>query len=376
MRSSFWIAATILALAAAGAPARAQYGYPGGYGGFGGWGVPVTAAGSHAMGMGAFAAGAGSYNEQTAEARSTNAQTAMQVNEYMYQSQQRRNAQEQQLMAERQQIVNLTAQTNYNRILNQPDPHDIHVGDAENVVLDQLVNPMTYAAVLEQATQPIPSALVKDIPLSYAPQALTVCLEEYSQGGAPDILLTSQAFAEDRAALQAIAKQIREDAEKHQAPSPEALAKAREIIKNAETKVKTAIPEGPDRRAAENYIKGLYGLTKMLQKPDIAAFLEGLNSVETTTLGHLISFMHTFSLRFGAAQTPEQEAAYDQLYPLLVNLRDSALQPGQAPTPFQAAATPPDHSKLTQFFSGMSMDHLNPQASPGAAPAPPPATLR
>lgn len=371
MRQRIGLAITLLTLLA-GSSARAQYGYPGGYGGFGGWGVPVTAAGSHAMGMGAFAAGAGAYNEQTAEARSMNAQTAMGVNEYMYQSQQRRNRDEQQLLAQRQQLVNATAETNYNRILNQPDAHDIHVGDAENVIFDQLVNPVVYANVLEAATQPIPSATVKEIPLSFAPQAMTICLDEYTQGGAPDILLTSQAFAEDRAALKAIVAQARKEAEGQGAPAPETMAKAREIVKAAEAKVKTAIPEGPDRRAADNYLKGLYGLTKMVQKPDIESFLKGLDTVDTTTLAHLISFMHTFSLRFGAASTPEQEAAYDQLYPMLVNLRDTALQPGQATTPFQASAEPPDHSKVTQFFSGIAMDHLAAPAGPAAGQVPPP----
>src|SRR5437868_6722408 len=65
-------------------PARAQY-YPPGYGGYGwgGWGGH-TVAGSTAAGMGQFAAGAGQYNAQTAQARSINAQTAMGLNNYVY----------------------------------------------------------------------------------------------------------------------------------------------------------------------------------------------------------------------------------------------------------------------------------------------------
>ena len=39
-----------------------------------------------ARGMGVYAAGAGMYNEQTAQARSINANTTMRYNEYMYQS--------------------------------------------------------------------------------------------------------------------------------------------------------------------------------------------------------------------------------------------------------------------------------------------------
>src|SRR5271157_1767379 len=62
--------------------AQAQYGR---YGGWGGWGGGVgTLQGSMMRGAGVAMAGAGYYNEQTAVARSMNANTAMQINQYMY----------------------------------------------------------------------------------------------------------------------------------------------------------------------------------------------------------------------------------------------------------------------------------------------------
>ena len=70
-----------------GSEARAQWGYPGGFGmcGWGGWGVD-TPEGSLARGMGAYAAGAGFYNKATAIADSINADTIMRFNEYIYES--------------------------------------------------------------------------------------------------------------------------------------------------------------------------------------------------------------------------------------------------------------------------------------------------
>ena len=44
--------------------------------------------------------------------------------------------------------------------------------------------------------------------------------------------------------------------------------------------------------------------------------------VKTTTLGNLIAFMHVYNLRFGAATTPHQKLIYDQLYPMLDDVRD------------------------------------------------------
>ena len=73
-----WVPILAFALAAGhAAEARAQWGYPGGFGmcGWGGWGVD-TPEGSLARGMGAYAAGAGFYNKATAVADSINADTS------------------------------------------------------------------------------------------------------------------------------------------------------------------------------------------------------------------------------------------------------------------------------------------------------------
>ena len=76
-RSALVIAASLLLAAA---PARSQY-WGRGYGCAG-----QTVQGSIAQGMGVYAAGAGQYNRQTAVANSINANTAMQFNQYVYQS--------------------------------------------------------------------------------------------------------------------------------------------------------------------------------------------------------------------------------------------------------------------------------------------------
>ena len=79
--------------------------------------------------------------------------------------------------------------------------------------------------------------------------------------------------------------------------------------------------------------------------------------------------MHSFNLRFGVAKTPVQEAAYDQLYPMLVQLRDQAQ--AQGPSPMTAQAPLPDPKQATSFFSGMDYSHFQPQPRPGTGPPPP-----
>ena len=142
-------------------------------------------------------------------------------------------------------------------------------------------------------------------------------------------------------------------------------------IKALQDKVATSLPQGTrNRTEADNFLKALYGLSKMLKSPSVDRFLVGLNKLPTTTLGHVISFMHSFNLRFGAAKTPVQEAAYDQLYPMLVALRDGVQAPSAAP--FGTQPSPPDPKKVTALFSGMDFNHLQPQPDPNAGPAPAP----
>src|SRR6516162_5463374 len=72
--------ALIILSAMAGRDARAQWGY-GGWG-WGGWGAS-SLGGDLGRGAGVYAAGAGMYNLDTAQARSINADTVMRFNDYV-----------------------------------------------------------------------------------------------------------------------------------------------------------------------------------------------------------------------------------------------------------------------------------------------------
>jgi hypothetical protein len=353
-------------------PVHAQYRYPGGYGGWGGWGGASTLQEGAARGMGVYAAGAGAYNEQTAQARSINANTAMQMNEYMYQVNQRNAKEYYSRSKATQKEESATGEEIYRRLHDNPSTHDVHTGDALNVVLDELTNPMVLSKAIPSATQSIDSRLVKNIDFEYAANMIAISLEDLSAKGAPDVLLTSPDYKTERDALRAMVAKARKEASGGGQISPETLASCREAIKALQVKVSEVLPQGSrDRNEADNYLKALYGLTKMLQTPSVEKFLKGLDKVPTTTLGHLISFMHSFNLRFGVAKTPEQEAAYDQLFPMLVQLRNQLQAPES--NPYAPQASQADPKRASAYFSGMSYGHFGPQPDPhtGVAPAPP-----
>jgi hypothetical protein len=368
-----YVSLTALALAIAsltGTSARAQYGY-GGYGGWGGWGGSSTVGGDMARGMGVFAAGAGMYNEQTAQARSMNTDTAMRLNEYLYQSQMVSTRKYHQELAERRKRVNASADAVYRRLHDNPEPADIRSGDALNVVLDEINNPQVYLRTAKLASKPIQSRMVKTIPFQYAIRAITISLNELSQRGVPDELAENPAFENERKAVKDIFAQAKKESDGAGQVSIETLRKARTAITTLKNKVDATLAAGaPGRAASDNFLKALYGLTKMLETPDVARYLKELDTMSTTTLGELLGFMNSFNLRFGPAGTPAQQTVYTQLYPMLVALRDQV-----GPESSKSAKQPaelPDPTRGTEFFSGMEYDHLKGKQNPQATPAPPP----
>jgi len=356
------------ALAVGGVPAHAQYGRYGGWGRWGGAGSTVQ--GSAAAGMGNFAAGAGSYNVQTAQARSINTQTAMQFNDYMYAVNKQNAATNLARRQQQQKNVNESADATYKRLHDNPDPHDIHTGDALNIVLTELVNPKVYTQVVQKATMPIDSQLVKNINFQHAANMILISLGDVSSRGVPDALATSPNFETDRQAIRAIVAKGRQEASSSNQVSPETLTNFRAAVQAAKDKADTLFAQGTRQRdEADNFLKALLGLSRMLERPDIEEFLKGLNRYPTTTMGHLVTFMHSFNLRFGVAKTPEQEAAYDQIYPMLVQLRDQAQ--AQGPNPMTAQAPLPDPRQAMSIFSGMPYEHLQPPPPPpGIGPSP------
>ena len=73
---------------------------------------------------------------------------------------------------------------------------------------------------------------------------------------------------------------------------------------------------------AKAYLQTLLNISRELNKPAIERILAKVLPTPQVTVGDLLSFMHTSHLRFGPALTPEQLAAYEELYPLFAAARD------------------------------------------------------
>jgi hypothetical protein len=375
-----WIAALVVALAAQAGVARAQFGYvyPGGYGGWGGWGA-TTVGGDWARGMGMFAAGVGQYNVNTAQAAAINSQTVMQFNEYLWESQQIRNQRYYQQQQARRNRINESADVIFKRLKDNPSNADILSGDALNVALDQVTSPKVYVEAMKEAQVAIPSSLIKQIPFNAASEAVTMSLEELTnRDNWPAEIIQNPAFEQERAALRAAAQEARKEDDEGELKR-ETLKKLQEAVLALRNKIEATYERGTqERRRVDPHIKALTGLTHMLEQPRVRELLRNVDDTEERPLADLLGFMHTFNLRFGVAETTDQRVAYQQLWPVLDNLRDAIKG---APSPMAVTPTPGRAGRAPAFFQAMPDEHLNrnqpvpsvPRFRPApAAPAPQP----
>jgi hypothetical protein len=360
----------VVAVAAAG-EARAQWGYgsyPGGYGGYGrygwgGWGGGGgdTVQGSIARGLGFYAAGVGQYNLNTAQANAINADTSLRWNQYWWEAQVAANRRERERLARLQARDSGASAAVEKRIREEPLPADIESGDALNAALDQITDPRVHTSALRLATTKIPGQVVRAIPFVNASEAVSISLDQLTDDKHWPLAFRDPKFEEDRKAYSAaVDKALAEDVEGDL--SAATIAKVREPLARLKAKL-VANPPADKAQYGEalNYLKSLYGFTRMLEKPDIEKVVAELDTIKETTLGSLLGFMHTFNLRFGRPTTPPQKAAYTALWPQIDALRDRIVAGSSgsgSDKDANKAASGPRALPPPDFTGALGLEHL------------------
>jgi hypothetical protein len=339
---------------------EAQYGWNG-------WGGGASIQGTRAYGMGNFAAGAGSYNEQTAEARSINANTAMQFNDYVYQCNQRRHQEYYDQMAKQEQLDQNALQAIQDRHLNNASDSDIVDGDAVNAVFHWLTNPQIPHELLVNAGQDLTltSEQVRTIPLNSAAQGIVISIERLAGEDWPDSL-SSDEFKPYRDQYLALVQKARAIPD-GQPLTDEMIDQGINILSQTRSLAKSRL-RGPEFAEAERYLKAHVGLLQMTRKNNIQEILEKVREVKEVPLVNALNFMHAYSLQFGKADDQAEKALYiGTLYPELVELRSRVMSMAggapPAPQPNQGAApagTQPNQGPAppTALFGGMQWDQM------------------
>ena len=228
-----------------GGMAQAQWGFPGGFGGFcwGGWGSAQPRETLHEA-WGSTRKGMGFYERQTAEARSIDTDTVMRWNEYVHESQMNSNRlREQRQVDARERNTRLTDERQ-KRLRDNPEPRDIERGDALNAALDEIDDPRVYAKALQGAKVKIGGDNIRQIPFRYASAAITFSIHQLTKGPLPAALLAPE-FAVDREAFSAIDQQITEQIAEGNDPDHATVDKLLTAIYAAETRVANIYPGTP-----------------------------------------------------------------------------------------------------------------------------------
>jgi hypothetical protein len=354
--------------------ARAQYYYPYGYGGYGwgGWGGG-TVAGSYARGMGWYAAGAGIYNEQTAVANSINANTAMRLNEYLYESQLVQNRRYWARRDAEARENNAALAKIHDRLLNNPSKSDIDSGDALNVILDDLADPRLSYQISRVADVKIQGSLLRNIPFRNAVEAVTFSLGELGKR-TPSKIFTTPAFADDLKAYKETVAELDKEVDTLNTVKPETAHKLRDILKRTYDKLKNMKDvDEMQKHDGERHLRAALGLSYMLDGPSLDIFLEGVENRNDVTIAKLLTFMHSFNLRFGVIKNPNQHEAYLTLYPVLASIRKETFGPNLGSLPPTNPKLADRTSRPEDFFAGVNPAEIDKAKSKTPPPPPPPA---
>jgi hypothetical protein len=282
----------------------------------------------------------------------------MRWNEYMFLAQQEANRREYLRRARLMRRDAAAGEAIYKRIRDNPDDHDITNGDALNAILDQLNNPKISSSALRLIKTPISGKAIREIPFENASEAVTLCLDQLTgeEGWPP--ALQGETFAPERQAYrEAIARAVKEDEGGNL--SPQTLEEVNRALSRLRAKLEANRPPDPGQYAeAANFLKALTAMTRMLQRPEVGKILAELGSVEETTLGSLLSFMHAYNLRFGPATTPAQRTVYRNLYPIMAEARDRILKEAGIGVEGAGPVARNDRDAV-DFFQGLHLEHLD-----------------
>ena len=123
-----------------------------------------------------------STTRQTAEAGSIDTDTVMRWNQYVHESQMNSNRLRQQRQAGARERNTRLTDERQRRLRDNPDPSDIHRGDALNAALDEIDDPRVYAKALQGAKVKIGGENIREIPFRYASAAITFSIHQLTRG--------------------------------------------------------------------------------------------------------------------------------------------------------------------------------------------------
>ena len=316
--------AGVLALAAIGASARAQF-----------IGAGSTPAGDYLRGAGIAAWGMGLFNLNTAQAESINTDTFIRWNEYLaaVAKQQTRDYLAR-IMADATKRKEFYKQ-HRQQILESPEARDVETGDALNAVLQQLLDSKIGDSTLRAAEYQVPLSvdMIRHIPFKLDEKGEKFSMDRLSLKGKGkwSVALQDDKFQYVKKAYERALDKALEQAidGKMQIPAiDEVEAKADDMYRRLD---EVGVPSNHRLYIeARERLNELKSTVRLLKTEKIERAIGEIDKYSGTTINDLRIFMMSHHLRFAAAKTPEERKLFPDLYASLVQQREKLAIPETA----------------------------------------------
>jgi hypothetical protein len=315
---------SVLVVALSCVSAQAQFG-------FGGAGS--TPQGDYLRGVGCAAAGMGLYNERTAVANQTNANTMILLNEYMASVAKQESLE---YAAHRRAVRESIAENRKridDRIRNNPEALDVTNGDALNVKLWELLDPKVSDSASRYAEIPLDADFIRHIPFKLAEKGETFSMSRLSLKGKKKWAV---AFQDPRFAAACRAYQRTVDNALELATDGKMNDAAILAIENAVADLNAALLATPhlldpehnaEAGEARAQLDNLQKTARLFMRLQIQQVLGDIDNYHGTTVDDFRLFMRRHKLVFARAETPDERTLYPQLYTALIEQHKKVIAP-------------------------------------------------
>jgi len=289
-----------------------------------------TPQGDYLRGVGVAGMGMGLYNRNTAIATSINTDTAIRLNEYIYNclmNENQKNAEHRQMIAQRAKDLMSKIRE---RIAQHPEARDVRIGDSLNVILEQLNNPKIQESNSRSVAIQLSVDEVRRIPFKLGAKGVRrfsiARLTAKGKGHWPEAFQDNR-FDFDRRKLEKALDNVLEQqySRSLQLGTIQALEEA---VDGLETRLELVVGKSSNRLylEARDRVKEMRETVEMLKFTDIEVALGELDRYAGTTVNDLRVFMQRHGLQFADASTPDEKELFPQLYAKLGEQRDHVSQ--------------------------------------------------
>jgi hypothetical protein len=289
-------------------------------------GAGSTPQGDYLRGVGIASYGMGVYNHQTAIANSINADTAMRINEYMYNCVMNENR----MNAEHRDAMVAKNKENYSKIRQRidqnPEARDVRKGDALNVVLERLNNPKIQESTSKSIQVPLSVDEVRKIPFklgSKGVKSFSIARLTAKDKGKWPVAFQDNKFNNDRRDFEkaldnALEQQYKGDMQL------EAITDVQKTVEKLEYRLEKVVGKISDTLfyEARDRLKEMRATVEMLKTQAIEQALGELDRYAGTNVNDLRVFMQRHNLQFADASTPDEKELFPVLYAKLSEQKD------------------------------------------------------